>query len=192
MFPGSLTRLYGVQNTTASISLRANNAITTQYLVKDVPPTSGGILHAICSFLWSCSNVMWIWWQLTHHILVHIIRLSLKDSCLEINVRIVPSFAACHLATHPKSGPLWKQGKPSADIPSVFLGNLSVPFWPLPLKKIPLMIRLDGEHPSSCHTNSRLNLLHVDEIKNIVVNLGFVLKVFCFSELFVVSSYFLS
>ena len=30
---------------------------TTQCLVKDVPPASGGIIHAICRFLQSCRNV---------------------------------------------------------------------------------------------------------------------------------------
>ena len=43
------------------------------------------------------------WWQLTHNITVHITRLSLKESCLKVNVKNVPTFAGCHLATHPKS-----------------------------------------------------------------------------------------
>ena len=111
LFPGSLTRLYGVQHITAPISSRRNHALTTQCLVKDVPPTSGGITHAICRFLESCRNLRRMacfWWQLTHHITIHIIRLSLKKCCFEINVKNVPSFAACPLATHPKSGSLWK------------------------------------------------------------------------------------
>ena len=62
--------------------------------------------HAICRFLQSCSNV-WrmtcLWWQLTHNITVHILRLSLKKGCFEINVEKISTFAGCHLATQPKS-----------------------------------------------------------------------------------------
>ena len=46
-----------VQHVTASISSCGNNAITTQCLAEDVPPASGGIVHAVCWFLLSCSNV---------------------------------------------------------------------------------------------------------------------------------------
>ena len=48
------------------------------------------------------------------------------------------------------------------------------------------------EHPSSCHIISRRNLPCVHDIKNLVVNSGFVLEMFCFNKLFTVSSYFLS
>ena len=57
------------------------------------------------------------------------------------------------------------------------------------LQEVALFVRLDGEHPSSCRIISRRNLLYFDEIKNLVVNPGFVLLMFL---LFVVSSYFLS
>ena len=109
-----------------------NHARTKQCFVKDGPPTSGGIIHAKSRFLQSCCNVRRMacfWWQLTHHITDHIASLLLKESCFKINAKNVPSFAACHLATHPKSGSLWKQGNPSAD----------VPFWPLPLGKLPCL-----------------------------------------------------
>ena len=43
------------------------------------------------------------WWQLTHNITVHIIRLSLTKSCLKIEVKKIPTFAGCHLATQTKS-----------------------------------------------------------------------------------------
>ena len=126
----SLTRLYRVQHVTASTSSCGNHAMTTQCLVKNVPPASGSIIHAICRFLQSSSNIWCMTcfrWQSTHNITVHTIRLSLKESCLEINVKDVPLFAGCNLATHPKSG--WKQENRSADIPSVCPENLSIPIW---------------------------------------------------------------
>ena len=42
-------------------------------------------------------------WQLAHNITIHIMRLSLQKGCFEFNVEKIPSFARCHLATHPKS-----------------------------------------------------------------------------------------
>ena len=105
-FLSSLTRLYWVQHMTASISSRRNRTITAQRLVKDIPPASRGIIYALCKFLQSGSNVWWMtcfsWW-LTRNITVHIIRLSLKKSCLEINMKKIPS-TGCHLTTHSKSG----------------------------------------------------------------------------------------
>ena len=68
---------------------------------------SRSIIHATSSFLQSCSNIRRMtcfWWQLTHNITIHTIRLSLKESCLEIDAKNVPTLAGCHLATHPKSG----------------------------------------------------------------------------------------
>ena len=32
-----------------------------------------------------------------------------------------------------------------------------------------MLVRLDGEHPSSSHTFSQLDIPHVDEIKNLVI-----------------------
>ena len=77
-----------------------------QCFVKDIPPASGGINHAVCRFLQSCSNVKRMtcfWWQLTHNVTVHITRLSLKKSCFEINMKKIPSLTGCHLTTHSKS-----------------------------------------------------------------------------------------
>ena len=107
LVPGSPTRLYWVQHVTASVSSRGNHAITAQCLVKNVPPASGGIIHAVCRFLQFWGNIGRItcfWWQFTHNITIHTIRLSMKESCLTINVKDVPTLAGCHLATHPKSG----------------------------------------------------------------------------------------
>ena len=78
--------------------------------------SAGGIIHAICMFLHLCSNMWWMTcfgWQLTHDITVHFTRLSLKKSCFEINVEKIPTFAGCHLATHPELLVLWKQEKQS-------------------------------------------------------------------------------
>ena len=57
-------------------------------------------------FFQSCSNMWWMtcfWWQLAHNIAIHIIRLSLKKGCSEVNVEKITTFTGCHLATHPKS-----------------------------------------------------------------------------------------
>ena len=43
------------------------------------------------------------------------------------------------------------------------------------LEEVTLFVRLDGEIPSSNHVISRLNLPHIGEIKNLVVNPRFVL-----------------
>ena len=48
------------------------------------------------------------WWQLTHNITILTIGLSLKESCLKINVKNVPTPAGCHLASHQKS---WSCGR---------------------------------------------------------------------------------
>ena len=81
-------------------------------------------------------------------------------------------------------------GRLSADILSVFLAT-SQYLSSLCLQEITLFVRLDGEHPSSGHIISRLDLPHVDEIKNLVVNPRSGLQMFGFSKLFVVSSSFL-
>ena len=89
---GLSQRLLRTQHVTASISSCGNHAIATQCPVKNVPPASGGIVHAICRFLQSCSNI-WMtrfWWQLTYDITIHIMRLSLKESCFQINVDKIP------------------------------------------------------------------------------------------------------
>ena len=49
------------------------------------------------------------------------------------------------------------------------------------LEEVTLLVRLDGEHPSSGHIISWDDLPGVNKIKNLVVNPGFVLQVFCFS-----------
>ena len=106
LFPGPLTWLYWVQHVTASISSCGNHATATQGLVKDVPPASWGIIHAVCRFLQSCSNVRRMTcfgWRLTHDITVHIMGLSLKKNRFEINMKKIPSVTGCHLATYPKS-----------------------------------------------------------------------------------------
>ena len=133
----------------------------------------------------------WFWWQLTHNITVHIIGLSLKKSCFENNVEKIPSFAGCHVATHPKSGSCGSRG---INLRVFFLFVLETSQYPSGLgpEEVALFVRLDGEHPSSCHILSRLELPHVDEIKNFVVNPRSVVRMFCFSELYSASSYFLS
>ena len=45
-----------VRSVQLSISSRGNHATNTQYLVKDIPPASRGVIHAVCRFLKSRSN----------------------------------------------------------------------------------------------------------------------------------------
>ena len=51
------------------------------------------------------------------------------------------------------------------------------------LEEVALFVRLDGEHPSSGHIIFRFDLPHVNEIKNLIINQGFALNTFCFSNL---------
>ena len=125
VFPSSLTRLYRIQHVTASVGSCGIHAMATQCLVEDIPPASRRIVHAICRFLQSGSNI-WrmtcFWWQLTHDITVHIIKLPFQKGCFEINVKNNSSEILV----------LWKQVNRSVGYPSACLGNLSVPIWPLP------------------------------------------------------------
>ena len=59
---------------------------------------------SFCNLAAMSGGVTCFWWQLTHNITVHIIRLFLKKSCLKINVKKIPTSAGCHLATHPNPG----------------------------------------------------------------------------------------
>ena len=38
------------------------------------------------------------------------------------------------------------------------------------IEEVTLFVYLDGEHPSSSHRISRLNLPHANEVKNLIVN----------------------
>ena len=127
------------------------------------------------------------WWKLTHNITIHTVRLSLKESCLKINVKNVPTFVGCHLATHPTSRSCGSRGicllifllfvLETSQYPSGFC-----------LQEVTLFVRLDGEHPTSGYIISRFDLPQINKIENFIVNPGFVLQVFCFSKLFVISS----
>ena len=59
-------------------------------------------------------------------------------------------------------------------------------------EEVALLVRLNREYPSPCYMVSRLELPHVNEIKNLIVKEVFVLMVLRLSKLFVLSSYFLS
>ena len=152
VFPSSLTRLCRIQHVAASIGSCGNHAIA-HCLVKDVPPTSRGIVHAICKFLQSGSNVLLmtcLWWQLTHDITVHILRLPLKKGCFEINMKKIPTSIGCLLATHSKS---WSCGSRGIGLLVTLLLVLETPQYPsgLCLEEVAQLVRLDGEHASSGH-----------------------------------------
>ena len=87
----------------------------------------------------------------------------------------VPTFAGCHLATHPKSGSCGSRGIRLLIFLLFVLETSQHPSGLCP-EEITLFVRLDGEHPSSGHIISRLDLPHVDEIKILVVNPGSVLQ----------------
>ena len=122
------------------------------------------------------------WWRLTRNITVHIVRLSLKKSCLKITVEKNPTFAGCHLATHPTSGSCGSRGIGLL----VFILRVleaSQHSSGLCLEEVALFIRLDCEHRSSGHILFRFDLPHVNEIKNFIINPRFALKTCCFSNL---------
>ena len=60
---------------------------------------------------------------------------------------------------------LWKQGNPFVGVPLRVL-EVSQHSSGLCLEGVALFIRLDGEHPLSCHIIFRIDLPHVNEIKN--------------------------
>ena len=105
------------------------------------------------------------WWQLTHDITVHIKRLPLKKGCFEIHVKKIPTIAGCHLATHSKS---WSCGSRRIGLLEILLLVLENSQYPsgFALRKLPCWSVL---------------------IENLIVIPGFVLKMFRFSEHFVVS-----
>ena len=148
----------------------------------------------LCKFLQSWRNtrrMTCFWWQLTHNITSHTIRLSLKESCLKINVKNVPTLAGCHLATHSKSESCGSKCICLLIFPLFVLESSQDPSC-LCLMEVTLFVRLDGEHPSSGYIISRFDLPQINKIENFVVNPGFVLQVFCFSKLFVIPSYILN
>ena len=93
-------------------------------------------------------------------------------------------------ATHPKSGICGSKGIRLLRFLCLSLETSQYPSG-FCLEEVTLFVRLDGEHPSSSHLFSRLNLPHIDEIKNLVVNPGSVFKMFWFRKLFAVTFNFL-
>ena len=126
-------------------------------------------------------------WQLTHNITIHIIRLSSKERCLKINVKNVPTLSGCHLATHPNLGVV-EAGESLCWYSFLFV--LETSQYPSCLCLDTLIVRLDGKHPSSGSIIPQFDLPQINKIENFVINPGFVFQVFCFSKLFVISSYF--
>ena len=132
VFPSLPTRLQRIQYVTASTGACRNHAIATQCFIKDIPPASGGIVHAICRFLqpsgkYMADDLLLVAIDTRHHGSHH--KTALEEGCFEINVKKISTFACCHLATHPKS---WSCGSTVGN-PAACLGNLSVPIWLLPL-----------------------------------------------------------
>ena len=130
------------------------------------------------------------WWQLADDITVNIIGLSLKKSFHEIDVKQIPSFAGCDLATHSKS---WSSRSRGISLLVFLLLVLESSSYPSGCpEEVALLVGLDGDYPSSGYVVSRLDLPHINEVKNLIVSPGFVLMMFSFSKLLVITSYFLS
>ena len=111
------------------------------------------------------------WWKLTYDIRIHIIRLSLKKGCCEINVEQIPTFAGCHLPTNPKS---WSCGCRR-----------------IGLQVILLLVLETSQYPSVlCPEEGAVLRFDLPQIKNLIVIPGFPLEVFRFSKLLVAPSYF--
>ena len=128
------------------------HAKATQCLVKDVPPASGGIVHAICRFSSIWQQCMEEELRLvaidkqhhgSHHKTVLEERLS-RDHCEKD-----PNFCWLPSGNSSEIRVFWNQVKRSVDTHSASPGNLSMPG--LCLEEIALFIRLDGEHPLSGH-----------------------------------------
>ena len=98
-----------------------------------------------------------------------------------MNVKDVPTLPGFHL---------WKPGNPSVDIPSVCLGNLSIPIFCL--QEVGFFVYLVGEQPSSGYIFSWFDLSQINMIENFVVNPRFVFRVCRLNQLFIISSSFLS
>ena len=108
------------------------------------------------------------------------------DSHHKIDVKGVPTL---YLASHPKFGFCRSRRMRLLILPLFVLETSQCPSC-FCFEEVSLFVRLDDEHPSSGLIISRFNLPRVTKIKNLVINPGFVLQVFCFRKLIVVSSYF--
>ena len=106
------------------------------------------------------------WWQLTHNITIHTVRLSLKESCLKIHVKNVPSLTGCHLATYPKSRSC---GGSRICLLIFLLFVLETSQYPscFCLDAITLFVRLDRKHPSSGYIIPRFVLSHCSNTSRI-------------------------
>ena len=145
--------------------------------------TAGG--HHSCRS--NVTRMTCVWWHLTHNITIHTMRLALKERCLKINVKIVPILAGCQLAAHPKSRSC---GSRRICLLTILLFVLETSQYPSCLEEVTLFVRLDGKHPHSGYIIPRFDLPQINKIENLIIHPGFVFLVFCFSKLFVTSSYF--
>ena len=132
-----------------------------------------------------------LWWQLTHNITIHTIRLSSKGSCLKINVTNVQTLAGCHLATHPKSRSC-ESRRLCLLIFLLFVLETSRYTSCLCLEEITLFGRLHGNRPSSSYVIPRFDLPQINKIENLIINQGITFQEFCFGKMFVISCYFFS
>ena len=97
------------------------------------------------------------WWQLTCDITTHIIRLSLKEGCFEINMEKITQLF--------RNPGLVDAGE------SVCRCSLCLSWKPrsthqaFALRKLPFCVGLDGKYPSSCHIILRFELPHIHLVK---------------------------
>ena len=105
----------------------------------------------------------------THNITVHTIRLSLKESCLKIDVKNVPILAGRHLVPYPKSGSCGSRQISLLIFLLFVLGTSQSPSCLCP-EEVPLFFCLDGEQPSSVYIISLFDLSQINKIENFVVN----------------------
>ena len=107
-------------------------------------------------------------------------RLSLKKSRFEINMQKIQSILGKLLPFDNlfEIQVLWNQSNQSVSIFCLSWKPLNTHL-DFCSAEVALLVRLNGEHSSPCHIISRLDFPHVDEIKNLVVNPGSVLKMFC-------------
>ena len=161
---------------TTSISSRRNHTITTQCFVQDVLPASGQHscnMQVSSVILQNKVNDLLLGVIDTqhpdsHHKTVFQGRLS-QDQCEKCsNSCWLPCGNSSEIQV------LWKQGSCLLIFLLFVLETSQYPSG-LCLEEVTLFFRLDGEIPSSDHIIFGFNLPHIDEIKHLVVNRGFVL-----------------
>ena len=112
------------------------------------------------------ATILWwmtcFWWQLAQNITIHIIGVSLKRGCFEVNAEKIPTFAGCHLATHPKSRSCGRRGI-CLQVILLFVLESSYPSRFCP-EEVALLVGFRGTYPPTCYVILRFELPQINEV----------------------------